>query len=84
MDEDKEMERLRRLHEEYDKQKERMIKIMEVRCKIISTRKVANNLKVNFSYLYKVFAGTYISYEKLYQLYSDILTITKVLGADNE
>ena len=83
----KDMLRLKRLHEEYEKQKVRIIALLEVDCKLIGTTIVAEHLGFSLNYFYKVFKGYSISHEALEDLYmkvQDLKRILKVQGVEDK
>lgn len=77
---DKEIERLNNLKLAYEEQKNRVIKIMEYDSKRIGIKRLAKDIGVEWSYLYRVFAGGYVSHEKIQDLYLHILEMKKRLG----
>lgn len=84
MEENKDIIRLTKLYEEYEKQKLRVIKIMEYDSKRIGIKRLAKEMHVNWSYLYRIFDGEYISYDKIVQIYNEIQSIKKIFGLEDE
>lgn len=79
MEEDKDLERFRRLHEEYEKQRNRMIDLIEIDCKKIGTKRVAKNLHMDHAYIYRLFTDRKISYEQIRKIYIDIQEFKQIL-----
>ena len=82
----KELERLYKLHDAYNKQKKRTLQLLEIDCKRLGTRLVARELGFNLSYLYKLFSPPYsISFEQIIDIYKKVQEIKKiVIGDDDE
>lgn len=74
------IEKFKVLHDEYMRQRERMIKLLEYDCKRIGVKLVARELKVDFSYLYRVFEDKKISYEKILELFLEVESLKKIMG----
>ena len=74
------LERLQKLHDEYNKQRNRMVKMLDVDFKSIGTTKVARNLKINISYLYKVTNGYGISHDAFVELYNKTQELKRGMG----
>lgn len=76
----KDITRLNELHNAYEEQKKRVIKILEYDAKRIGVTRVAKEIGVEWSYLYRIFAGGYVSHEKIMELYLKIDDLKKFLG----
>ena len=76
----KDITRLNELHNAYDQQKLRVIKTLEYDAKRLGIKRVASEMGVEWSYLYRIFDGGYVSHEKIMELYMKIDELKKFLG----
>ena len=81
----KEIERFTRLHEEYEKQKKRILILLEADCKRIGLTKVSRNLGCSYVYLYNMFNGTDpVSHDKLMQIWNFVQEQKLLVGIEDE
>lgn len=86
----KDMARLIRLHEEYEKQRNRVIAIIQYNIKKIGLNIVCDYLKVKPPYLsgFSRFStkgtGKYISHDKLVDVYKAIIEIDEILKPESK
>lgn len=81
---DKDITRLNELNIAYDQQRIRVLKMMEYDAKRIGIMKVAKEMGVDFSYLYRTFAGGYVSHEKIMEMYLKIKELKDFFGVYDE
>lgn len=79
MDLDKDMARLIRLDEEYQKQKIRVIAIIQYNIKLIGLKVICDYLGVKPPYLSVLSKKKSISHEQLVQIYKAILEIKSIV-----
>lgn len=77
---DDEIVKLKMLHDAYEKQKLRVVKLMEIDAKKIGIKKMAREIGVEWSYLYRTFDGGAISFAKIQELYLQIKDLKNMLG----
>jgi len=83
----KDLERLKLLHEAYLKQKVRITALLEFDVKAIGIVVTAEYLGLSLNYFYKVFKGYSISYDALVDLYrrvQELKDILNVKGAEDK
>ena len=81
---DKDITRLNELHIAYDQQRIRVLKMMEYDAKRIGIKRVASSMGVEWSYLYRTFAGGYLSHEKIMDMYLKIKELKDFFGVYDE
>ena len=85
IEENRDIKLLRRLQEETERQKRRVVQLMEIDCKIIGMKRVAINLGVTIPYLHNVFKGKdSISVDKAISLTKQIGEIKEVLKIETK
>ena len=83
----KDLERLRVLHNAYLQQKKRIIALLEFDVKEIGMLITATHLGLSLNYFYKIFKGYSISHESLEDLYlrvQDLKNILNVKGKEDK
>lgn len=80
----KDIERLNALKTAYDEQKYRVVKLLEYDSKRIGIKRLAKEMGVEWSYLYRIFKGGYVSHEKIQELYLIIDDFKKRLGVHDD
>ena len=77
---DKDIELLIKLKDAYEKQKRRVLILLEIDIKKIGTVKVAENLGYSQMFLYKIFNGkTILSHKKLMQMIEQVQKLKDIL-----
>jgi len=76
----KDIKRLRLLHEEYSKQKRRIVALLEFDVKEIGIRVTAEHLGFSINYFHKIFKGYSISHDSLETLYMRVQELKAILG----
>jgi len=79
MDIDRDMTRLIRLDEEYQKQKIRVIALIQFEIKMIGLKVICDHIGVQPPYLSQLSKKKSISHEQLVQVYKAILEIKQIL-----
>ena len=77
---DKDIELLIKLKDAYERQKSRVLILLEIDIKKIGTVKVAENLGYSQMFLYKIFNGkTILSHKKLMQMIDQVQKLKDIL-----
>lgn len=82
MEED--IKKLIMLSDAYEKQKLRVVKMLEIDAKKIGIKRLARETKVEWSYLYRIFKGESVSLEKIKELYLQIKELKNLLGVRDD
>lgn len=81
MEEPKDIKLLRRLDYEAEKQKKRVLQLMELDCKKIGIRIIAEHTGLKIAYLYNIFSGkNVISIDKTIKLFYKVKEVTEMLN----
>jgi len=81
MEEPKDITLLRRLEHEAERQKKRVLQLIELDCKKIGIRIIAEHTGLKIAYLYNIFSGkNVISIDKTIKLYYRVKEVVEVLN----